>query len=172
MTKRPLRRPALRLDLTAMVDIALLLLLSFMVIDTFDRPKTMDLVLPSGGESHCGCNFVCGNGLIMNVVLSAQNKIYYWSGGFLQSIESLHTTDYTPQGFRQILLQRQAEIHRAQPTHDLIVLVQPLPAATAENVVDILDELAITDTKTYTLVDAAAFSSPALRQKVYAVAMH
>ncbi|MCZ7612333.1 MAG: biopolymer transporter ExbD [Ignavibacteriaceae bacterium] len=56
-------------------------------------------------------------------------------------------TNYTADGIRKVLLERNSSIP------DMVVLIKPTNEANYKNVVDILDEMNISNIKRYALVD-------------------
>ena len=62
-------------------------------------------------------------------------------------------TDYSEKGVRSLLLRRMGEVKTATPDKDLIVLIKPMEKSKYKNTVDILDEIAITGTQIYAIVD-------------------
>ena len=82
----------------------------------------------------------------MTVILDGEDKIYYYMG---ITKPELDTTNYSADGIRKILLQKNREIT------DLVVLIKPMVDSKYKNVVDILDEMDICGIKRYALVDVA-----------------
>jgi hypothetical protein len=78
----------------------------------------------------------------LNLVLADNNKIYWWIG--LDPPAAL--TNYSKDGIRKILLQQ-----RDNPK--LFVLIKPKDDSKYENIVDILDEIEITNVRTYAIVE-------------------
>jgi hypothetical protein len=78
---------------------------------------------------------------VLNVVLADDNKVYWWKG----LDPDAQQTNYSKDGIRKLLLEK---------NHDkLIVLIKPMDNSKYENMIDILDEIAITQVKTYAIVD-------------------
>jgi beta-lactamase regulating signal transducer with metallopeptidase domain/biopolymer transport protein ExbD len=81
---------------------------------------------------------------VLSIVLSEQNKIY-WYIGFTNA--QMRETDYSEAGIRKVLqTQNQAD-------DKLVVLIKPDANSTYENLVDILNEMAFTNTSRYALVE-------------------
>ena len=80
---------------------------------------------------------------ILNLVLAEDNKIFWWIG-----LEPpVNETNYSADGVRKVILQHT----RANPK--MMVLIKPKDESRYENMVNILDEMDITDTKRYAIVE-------------------
>lgn len=80
---------------------------------------------------------------ILNLVLGENDKIYYWIG----LTPPAEITNYSKDGVRKLLLERM----KANPK--LMVLIKPQDESRYNNMVDILDEMEITNMKRYAIVD-------------------
>lgn len=80
---------------------------------------------------------------ILNVVLAESDKIYYWIG----LTPPAQVTGYGNNGIRKVLL----EHARANPK--IMILIKPKDESKYDNMVDILDEMEITNQKRYAIVD-------------------
>ncbi len=144
------KKASTRVDLTAMVDLGFLLITFFMFTTTFNKPKVMKLNMPD--KEKVEDIMPVKESLTTTFVLAPGDSLYYWNGLGLTPGD-VKLTNYSPEGMRKLILARQAEIKRADPKDDLIVLIKPMEKSVYKNTVDFLDEMAITDTKTYALVD-------------------
>jgi biopolymer transport protein ExbD len=135
------KRQSTRIDMTPMVDLAFLLLTFFILTSTFTNFTVMDLTMPDkivDGSPPPPVNVKD----VLNLVLADNNKIYWWIG--LDPPAEL--TNYSNDGIRKILLER-----RGNPK--LWVLIKPKDDSKYENMVDILDEIAIASIDRYAIVD-------------------
>ncbi len=146
------KKASTRVDLTAMVDLGFLLITFFMFTTTFNKPKVMKLNMPDKDNTSKEKDMPVKESLTTTFVLASGDSLYYWNGLGL-SPGDVKLTNYSPDGMRKIILARQAQIKLADPKDDLIVLIKPMDKSVYKNTVDFLDEMAITDTKTYALVD-------------------
>lgn len=144
--KKTRKKASTRVDLTPMVDLGFLLVTFFMLTTTFSKPQTMEINLPvkpkSGEEADKGQ--AVKESKAMTILIGADNIVYYYMGITDPQVER---TNFSPNGIRKILLEKNREIS------DLIVLIKPTDEANYRNVVDILDEMNITNIKRYALVD-------------------
>jgi biopolymer transport protein ExbD len=136
------KKQSTKIDMTPMVDLAFLLLTFFILTTTFNKPKTMEVTMPDKVEKPEDQTKINEND-ILNLVLAENNKIYYWIG----LTPPAEVTNFSKDGVRKILLER----NKANPK--LMVLIKPQDDSKYENMVDILDEMDITKTKRFAIVD-------------------
>jgi len=146
------RKHSFRLDMTPMVDLAFLLLTFFMLTTTFAKPYVMQLTMPVKDLNHTSD---VRPAHAMTVILGSGHQAYYYFGLARPDdpsvpVPTLHTTNFGPKGIRQALLAR----GRQQP--EPVVLIKMGPKAKYSDMVDILDEMNITDQKKYALTDLTA----------------
>jgi biopolymer transport protein ExbD len=132
-----------RVDMTPLVDLAFLLLTFFMLTTTFNKPQVMELKLPEKKNEN-SVQPKINEKHVLSIVLGGSNRIYWYTGLTEPSVQE---TDYSPHGLRDMLLEQNRVIDR------MFVLIKPGDKSTYENLVDILDELAITDIKRFALVE-------------------
>lgn len=134
-----------RVDMTPVVDLAFLLLTFFMLATTFIKPQVMELILPEKKADQSETTLPKVNEKnVLSIVLLGNDRIFWYVGLTDPQVEE---TDYSADGIRSVLT-----LHRLRLSK-LVVLVKPDVTATYENMVDILDELEITDIARYALVD-------------------
>ncbi|QNE41037.1 biopolymer transporter ExbD [Hymenobacter sp. NBH84] len=139
------KKMAFRLDMTPMVDLAFLLLTFFMLTSTFSKPNVMELAMPAKG---LGTDVPGSKALTL--ILGKHNQVHYFYGvneTGTAAAPTLHTTDYSAHGLRQVLLTLQRQQTGA------VVLIKSEQESTYGNLVDALDEMNITSQKKYALVD-------------------
>ena len=136
-TKR--KRSSSRIDMTAMVDVAFLLLTFFILTTTLAKPGVMELNKPAeGGESPINCE------KMMTIYLGAEDQIHYVAGC---DQDRVMTTDFSRKGIRQDL------IREMQSRKDLIIAIKPTPDCRYGNVVDLLDEIKIVGAPKFALAN-------------------
>jgi biopolymer transport protein ExbD len=143
--KKRAKKMSTKIDMTPMVDLAFLLLTFFMLTTTFNKPQTMEINMPSNEKTPDPLELPASKAL--TVILGKNDKVYYYQGlndGKTQP--DLKTTDYSDKGIRQVLLDLGNKIE------GLTVLIKPVKTSRYKNVVDILDEMSITNTRKYALV--------------------
>jgi biopolymer transport protein ExbD len=136
------KKQSTKVDMTPMVDLAFLLLTFFILTSTFNKSKTMEVTMPDKVDKPEEQTKINEND-ILNLVLAENDKIYYWTG----LTPPAEVTNYSKDGVRKILIDR----IRANPK--LMVLIKPKDESRYNNMVDILDEMDITQMKRYAIVD-------------------
>jgi biopolymer transport protein ExbD len=136
------KKQSTKIDMTPMVDLAFLLLTFFILTTTFNKPYVMGLTMPDQNGTTTPYN----DENILNLVLAENNKIYWWMG--LEPKAEL--TNYSSSGVRSLILQKKEE----RPA--LMILIKPKDNSKYENMVDILDEMMITATDRYAIMDVTA----------------
>ena len=167
------KKASTHIDMTPMVDLAFLLLTFFMLTTTFSKPKTVEINMPlKDGEPTKVNNAI-------TVLLSDKDKVFWYFGEFKPGETQLNQTDFSDNGIRKILLDKNSAAHAevkrledelakrqiADSTFKrlaveaksqksaLMVLIKTDDKAKYRNVIDILDELSIASVGKYAVVD-------------------
>jgi biopolymer transport protein ExbD len=82
-----------------------------------------------------------------NIIVDGENRLFWYLGLPHEPLEPLTETNYSADGIRKVLLEKNSTIQ------DMVVLIKPTSAAVYKNVVDILDEMNISNIKRYALID-------------------
>ena len=144
-----------KVDLTAMVDLAFLLITFFMLTTSLSKPQSMDLGLPDKDEDPKKNKDVkVDENRTMTLLLGDNNKLMYYMG-ILNTPMAPKTIAYGKTGIRQELIKRKKSVLEYTGTKDkgLIAIIKPSKKSNYRNLVDILDEMAIADVPTYAIVD-------------------
>ena len=148
-----------KVDLTAMVDLAFLLITFFMLTTSLSKPQSMDLGLPDKEKDPLKKDIDIKVDLrrTMTVIMGANDKIK-WYHGLLDSPEpNGKPTDaqYGKNGLRKEILKRVVSIPQVTGDKEkgLIVIIKPSKKSTYRNLVDVLDEMAICKVPTYAIVN-------------------
>jgi biopolymer transport protein ExbD len=147
-----------KVDLTAMVDLAFLLITFFMLTTSLSKPQSMDLGLPDKEDDNKPEKDIkVDQRRTMTIIMGKDNKIK-WFHGLLETPEpggAPTNAEYGKNGIRKEILKRVVSI--PQVTGDkkkgMIVIIKPSKKSTYRNLVDILDEMAICDVPTYAIVN-------------------
>ncbi|TGE17152.1 ExbD/TolR family protein [Hymenobacter elongatus] len=146
--KKRAKKMSTKIDMTPMVDLAFLLLTFFMLTTTFSKPTVMDLTMPVKPKpGDPPIELPARNAF--TVILGESNKVFYYAG-LLREGEAkpeLVASDYSANGIRKVLLERK------RANKDLVILIKPVDKSNYKNMVDILDEMNITNQNKYALVD-------------------
>jgi len=152
------KRMNLRVDLTAMVDLAFLLITFFIMTTTLAKPKAMDLAMPVGSGDAVPAS------RSLTVCLGKNNQLMYYLGELKNPFIAPAVTGFNKEGIRKVLLETGKSIYD-KTGKNMIVLVKPSDHSVYNNLVNILDELTITDVSTYAIVDIDPHDTDMLKQK-------
>lgn len=152
-----------KVDLTAMVDLAFLLITFFMLTTSLSKPQSMNLGLPDKKEDDKPQKDIkVDQKRTMTIILGADNKIK-WFHGLLATPEAGGAPTeavYGKEGIRKEILKRVKSVAEycaakpgSKPGDGLIVIIKPTKKANYRNLVDILDEMAICSVPTYAIVN-------------------
>ncbi len=148
-----------KVDLTAMVDLAFLLITFFMLTTSLSKPQSMDLGLPDKDDDPTKNKDVkVDENRTMTVLVGDNNKMKYYMGMLNNPIVKPTDITYGKSGIRKELLKRKKSVIEYTGNKDkgLIVIIKPSKKSNYRNLVDILDEMAIADVPTYAIVDISA----------------
>jgi biopolymer transport protein ExbD len=147
--KKRRKKMSTRVDMTPMVDLGFLLITFFMLTTTFSKPQTMEINLPvkPKGEVVEEQENALKASKAFNIIVDGENRLFWYLGLPHEPLEPLTETNYTADGIRKVLLEKNSTIQ------DMVVLIKATDAAVYKNVVDILDEMNISNIKRYALID-------------------
>ncbi|MET4075750.1 biopolymer transporter ExbD [Hymenobacter sp. UYCo722] len=148
--KKRAKKMSTKIDMTPMVDLAFLLLTFFMLTTTFAKPNVMQLTMPVKKDDNTEDTKI-KNSQAMTIILGKDNKAYYYFGMNTPNDKTvpkpeLKVTNFSADGIRKVILTRKSQ----QP--EPIILIKPSDESKYRNMVDILDEMNITNQKKYALV--------------------
>lgn len=146
-----------RVDMTPMVDLGFLLITFFMLATTMSKPTAMSVFFPDKTDETK--NAVKASG-VLTLFLGANDKVHYLDGIAAdddKSQSALKTIGYGSE-LRRVIFAAQRRvrttINQQTPGNEtLIVVIKPTSVSSFKNMVDVLDEMAITKSKRYALVD-------------------
>jgi biopolymer transport protein ExbD len=141
-----------KVDLTAMVDLAFLLITFFMLTTSLSKPQSMDLNMPDKNEKVPDTKV--DENRTMTILIGANNKMKYYMG-ILNTPMAPKDIAFGKAGIRTEILKRKKAVaqYTGDPKKGLIVIIKPSKKSNYRNLVDILDEMAIADVPTYAIVD-------------------
>ncbi|MEI6311048.1 MAG: biopolymer transporter ExbD [Bacteroidota bacterium] len=179
-SKKRAKKSSTRIDMTPMVDLAFLLLTFFILTSTFNKPKAMDLAFPAKPKPEDQIDKVKANGI--SILLGENGKVY-WYPGALKPETVIEKTNFSNTGLRMIftngnskiiknmnVLRRDAQkwnypqvfadslfkLKSREIKSDkdaLVVLIKADEKASYKNVIDVVDELNITDIGKFSIMD-------------------
>ncbi|WP_291152465.1 ExbD/TolR family protein [Flavobacterium sp. UBA7680] len=146
-----------KVDLTAMVDLAFLLITFFMLTTTLSKPQAMPLGLPDKNDDKDPLkkDLKVDEKRTMTVMMGENNKLIYYMGLIDTPIAGPKDIAYGKDGIRRELLARKKSVieYTGDKAKGIIVIIKPGKKSKYKNLVDILDEMAITGVETYAIVN-------------------
>jgi len=152
-------KKALRVDLTAMVDLAFLLITFFMLTTTLSKPRAMDLNMPVGDEP--GPQVASRT---LTICLGKNNQAMYYLGLADKPLLPATVTDYSKSGLRHAIMEVQKRV-LAATGKGLMVIIKPADTSVYENLVNALDEMTITGVPQFAIADIDAKDISMLKDK-------
>ncbi len=144
-----------KVDLTAMVDLAFLLITFFMLTTSLSKPQSMDLGLPDKDPKDKTPPVKVDENRTMTIMLGPNNQMKYYMGLLATPKIAPKDIAYGKEGIRKELMKQKTEVIKYTGNKDkgLIVIIKPSKKSNYRNLVDILDEMAIVDVPTYAIVN-------------------
>jgi biopolymer transport protein ExbD len=137
------KKTSTKIDMTPMVDLAFLLLTFFVMTTTLNKPQTMEITMPEKVKKEDNPPLV-NEKKVLTLILGEKDKIYWYVG---ITDPKLEVADYSANSIRKLLIGKKAEIK------DMVVLIKPSDESKYSNVVDIMDEMNISNIERFALVD-------------------
>jgi biopolymer transport protein ExbD len=144
------KKASTRIDLTAMVDLAFLLITFFIMATTLAKPKAMDTFWPDKSKKDVQLPVAASS--TMTVLLGSNHQLAWYIG---EPGKSAPTIDnFGKNGIRKTLIEEGKKIEASHPGPDnhMMVLVKASEKATYKDFVNILDEIKITGIQRYGVV--------------------
>ena len=141
-----------KVDLTAMVDLAFLLITFFMLTTSLSKAKSMNLAMPDSK----GKPSPVDENRTMTILIGDHDKAMYYMGQLGK--QTPKQIALRQGGLRRELAIRKKEvldyvISKGKHGQALIVLIKPDKQSNYGNLVDVLDEMAISNVATYAITD-------------------
>jgi biopolymer transport protein ExbD len=181
--KRKAKKHGTHIDMTPMVDLACLLLTFFMLTTAFNKPKVMEIILPEKPKENEKPPELDKDRALTVLLVGNDKVLWYVGlADPNKTLPVLTETDFSKEGIRKVLLKRNKELFSriSNMNRDVIegklkiprdsvegrikrfykedkfgpiVLIKAADGVKYRNIVDIIDEMAITNIARYTLVD-------------------
>lgn len=146
-------------DLTAMVDLAFLLITFFILTTTLSKPQSMNLALPDENKPE-ETPPETPAWRTLTIVLGSGDKVAWYSGGIDNPVDGPAVSTYGKAGIRDLILNKKKGVDdrnkaggRDLEKEGITIILKPSEKSNYKNFVDILDEMAITQVKKYATVD-------------------
>ena len=152
------KRIPVRVDLTAMVDLAFLLITFFMLTTSFQKPRKMEVVMPAAGPPGA-----VSDKTTMTICLGAKNQAVYYLGMAGKPLTTPKLTGYGI-GIRTAIVEMSKQV-LASTGKSMMILIKPAEHSVYENLVDALDEINITKVPSYAIATISAKDIDMLKEK-------
>jgi biopolymer transport protein ExbD len=189
--KRP-KKGSTRIDMTPMVDLAFLLLTFFILATTLSKPKTMEIVYPKDpkkDDPKMEVNFKLANTLILG---EKDDQVFYYPGKFKLDTTKLEKVNLSKDGLRKLFLEKNknvvdviTKLEDQYLNHQIpdstfkrlrskakgddnapFFIVKTLDKTKYKLVIDVIDELNISNVGKYAVVEIADAEKIALKREI------
>lgn len=147
-----------RIDLTAMVDLAFLLITFFIMATSLAKPKAMDLAMPADTQSE-----PVGQSRTMTICLGNNNHAIWYLGMIENPLIPPTSVDFSKTGLRQALINTSKKVLRVSGK-SIIVILKPGEHAVYADFISALDELNIANIRSYAVAKITPKDIDMLRQ--------
>lgn len=142
------KKQSTKVDLTAMVDLAFLLITFFMLTTSLSKPIAMDIAKPDKEDNSVERNELRASET-MTILLGKNNKVAWYMGEAGKSKPNVETFA----DIRKSILDNKKKVADATGGRQIIMVIKPTSGATYKNFVDIMDELSIAKITTAPAID-------------------
>jgi len=149
------KKQSTAVDMTPLADLGFLLITFFMFTTTFSKPNVMGLNMP---PKQPPIDNPIDDPVIdltnsISIIIGGDGKLYWHQQDKTKlTADQLHETSYSKEGIRNDIL---AARQRAKTPDNFTVIIKPTDESTYENLVNVLDEMEITESSRYGIVDIA-----------------
>ena len=156
-----------RVDMAPMCDLGFLLITFFMFTTTFSKPNIMKLNMPPKLTKEQQQNVETPDVKLSNsfsIIIGGKDRIF-WHQEVQEglNVNTLNETDYSKDGLRQQILLA----HKGAADPDkFTVLIKPTDSCSYKNLVNVLDEMAITKSERYGIVKVTPWEGKVYNEKM------
>jgi len=159
------KKQSTKVDMTPLADLGFLLITFFMFTTTFSKPNVMGLNMPPKQPKNeikpPEDDIDVTNSI--SIIIGGDNKLYWHQQDKTKlTVDELHETSYSKEGIRNDIL---AAKQRAKTPDYFTVIIKPTDESTYENLVNVLDEMEITESSRYGIVDIAPIEVAVYEEK-------
>lgn len=159
------KKMSTRVDLTAMVDLAFLLITFFMLTTTLAKPNIMPIIMPEKKDLNEEDLEATKESQVMTLLLGGNDKVYYYEG---ITDAKLDSTDYSAEGLRKVILDKKDRVKEQWGEDEkddaknpgqkkfvskLNIIIKPTKDSRYKNLVDTFDEMKICNIGRYVMLD-------------------
>jgi biopolymer transport protein ExbD len=159
------KKQSARVDMTPMVDLGFLLITFFVFTTTFSKPNMMKLNMPEKPKDDQPPETAdIKESNTITIIMGKDNRIFYHQKSSKNlTPELLIESDYSRDGIRTAILK--GKVNAISPDK-FTVVIKPTDDANYKNTVDILDEMSITKSELYAIVDPSKEELAVYDQKI------
>lgn len=159
------KKQSTAVDMTPLADLGFLLITFFMFTTTFSKPNVMGLNMPPKTPPELPNTpppeIDLSNSI--SIIIGGDNKLYWHQQDKTKlTADKLFETTYSKDGIRNDIL---AARQRAKTPDNFTVIIKPTDDSTYENLVNVLDEMEITESSRYGIVDIAPIEVQVYEEK-------
>lgn len=160
--KQRSKKMSTKIDMTPMVDLGFLLITFFMLTTTLQKPAVMQLNMPDKNDKSETTPVKLSESL--TIVPWEDDKVYTFQGLPSAPID-MKASDYSAKGLRQLLFQYKEKVGKNEKGENkFVAVIKPADKSSYKNVVDILDEMAVTDNQRYAIVEITPEDEAAVKK--------
>jgi biopolymer transport protein ExbD len=182
--------------MTPMVDLAFLLLTFFILATSLSKPKTLEIIYPKEVENNDEKTKLADELATTLLIGEGDDYVFYYHGKFDPDTTTLQKTDFSKDGFRKVLLDKNRTINERvfELKQDLnnkqlskedyeaqykeayskivndeqapFVIVKTIPKSKWRNVVNAMDELNICNVRKRAIMDMEKSEDASLEKRV------
>ncbi len=134
---------SIQIDMTPMVDLGFLLITFFIFTTTISTPVAMDLVVPKDVFPPTS---IQKDG-VLNILLDDKNAFVY-EGNDILKIQKIPYNQ-----IRNKIINKKRRMKQENKENKFIALIKPSETANYQQLINVLDEMIISEVKRYALVD-------------------
>ena len=149
-----------RIDLTAMVDLAFLLITFFILTTTLQKQKAMAVTMPVKGPQDAGY----AESRTMTICLGKNNQVLWYLGLPDKPLTKPQLVNYSKTGLRAALINTEKEVAK-KTGKSMLVILKPSSHSIYNNFVNAIDELNIASVSTYAVADISPKDIDMLKQQ-------
>ena len=155
------KKMSTRVDMTPMVDLGFLLITFFMLATTMSKPTSMTLSVPHKEKDETRKETEpLKASKVLTIFMGKFNDVYLLDGVAAddeKATEALQKVSYGSE-LRDAIFKAKQRVNASNPAEEdgsepFVAVIKPTPVSTYKNLVDVLDEMAITKTQRYAMVD-------------------
>lgn len=189
--KKGAKKGSAKIDMTPMVDLAFLLLTFFVLAATLAKPKVLEIIYPKETKEETETTKLKFDLATTLLLGENENEVFYYSGVYKPDTTELILTDFSAEGFRKIMLEKNTTINdqvnqlkakresgeindqQYEEAYSKVVgadnapfvIIKTIGKTKFKNVINAIDELNICNVRKRAIQDMAESEAIAVRQK-------